>query len=82
LFGYFTHEAVEHYETIRLKKSDDTTRKIPVMQYNLYRYIIAIDHFKNELYTFSQPISRKAKTEKKGISQDTRPDQQQKLPRV
>jgi anthranilate synthase component 1 len=50
LFGYFTHEAVEHFETIRLKKSDDTSKKIPVMQYYLYRYIIAIDHFKNELY--------------------------------
>ncbi|HEY9534744.1 MAG TPA: chorismate-binding protein, partial [Mucilaginibacter sp.] len=56
LFGYFTHEAVEHFETIRLKESDDTTRKIPTMQYNIYRYIIAIDHFKNELYTFhNQP---------------------------
>jgi anthranilate synthase component 1 len=56
LFGYFTHEAVEHFETIRLKKSDDATRKIPVMQYNIYRYIIAIDHFKNELYIFhNQP---------------------------
>jgi anthranilate synthase component 1 len=56
LFGYFTHEAVEHFETIRLKKSDDTTRKVPEMQYNIYRYIIAIDHFKNELYIFhNQP---------------------------
>src|SRR5271154_6347986 len=52
LFGYFTHEAVEHFETIRLKKSDDQSRKIPVMQYHVYRYIIAIDHFKNELYIF------------------------------
>jgi len=56
LFGYFTHEAVEHFETIRLKESNDETRKIPVMQYNIYRYIIAIDHFKNELYIFhNQP---------------------------
>jgi len=56
LFGYFTHEAVEHFETIRLKESADTTRKIPVMQYHVYRYIIAIDHFKNELYIFhNQP---------------------------
>ncbi len=56
LFGYFTHEAVEHFETIRLKESTDTTRKIPVMQYHIYRYIIAIDHFKNELYIFkNQP---------------------------
>jgi anthranilate synthase component 1 len=56
LFGYFTHEAVEHYETIKLKESDDTNRRIPVMQYHVYRYIIAIDHFKNELYIFhNQP---------------------------
>ena len=52
LFGYFTHEAVEHFETIRLKKSDAIERKIPVMQYHVYRYIIAVDHFKNELYIF------------------------------
>lgn len=56
LFGYFTHEAVEHFETIGLKKSADTSRKIPVMQYHIYRYIIAVDHFKNELYIFhNQP---------------------------
>lgn len=56
LFGYFTHEAVEHYETIRLKTDDDDYRKIPEMQYHIYRYIIAIDHFKNELYIFqNQP---------------------------
>ncbi|MGZ3945688.1 MAG: anthranilate synthase component I family protein [Mucilaginibacter sp.] len=52
LFGYFTHEAVEHFETIKLKESNDDTRKIPVMQYHIYRYIIAIDHFKNELHIF------------------------------
>ncbi|MDB5025367.1 MAG: anthranilate synthase component family protein [Mucilaginibacter sp.] len=52
LFGYFTHEAVEHFETIKLKQSSDDTRKIPVMQYHIYRYIITIDHFKNELYIF------------------------------
>ena len=52
LFGYFTHEAVEHFETIKLKQCDNDIRKIPVMQYHIYRYIIAIDHFKNELYIF------------------------------
>lgn len=61
LFGYFTHEAVEHFETIRLKESTDDTRKIPVMQYHIYRYIIAIDHFKNELSIFhNHPEGRPA----------------------
>lgn len=50
LFGYFTHEAVEHFEDIKLKKDEHDGRAIPVMQYHIYRYIIAIDHFKNELY--------------------------------
>jgi anthranilate synthase component 1 len=53
LFGYFTHEVVEHFETIKLKKDADDYRKIPTMQYHIYKYIIAIDHFKNELYIFN-----------------------------
>ncbi|HEY2581535.1 MAG TPA: anthranilate synthase component I family protein, partial [Mucilaginibacter sp.] len=43
LFGYFTHEAVEHFETIRLKEGDGDIRKVPVMQYHIYKFIIAID---------------------------------------
>ncbi|NCD68603.1 anthranilate synthase component I family protein [Mucilaginibacter agri] len=53
LFGYFTHEAVEHFETIHLKKDENNYRQIPEMQYHIYKYIIAIDHFKNELYIFN-----------------------------
>jgi len=52
LFGYFTHEAVEHFETIKLKQTESNPRAVPVMQYHVYRNIIAIDHFKNELYIF------------------------------
>ncbi|WP_017260262.1 anthranilate synthase component I family protein [Pedobacter arcticus] len=50
LFGYFTHEAVEFFEDIKLKTDDNDEREIPTFQYHVYRYIIAIDHFKNELY--------------------------------
>ncbi|WP_158825314.1 anthranilate synthase component I family protein [Mucilaginibacter lacusdianchii] len=56
LFGYFTHEAVEHFETIRLKQADEDPRRIPTIQYHIYRYIIAIDHFKNELYIFQNQL--------------------------
>jgi anthranilate synthase component 1 len=56
LFGYFTHEAVEHFETIKLKETADNPRKIPVMQYHIYSYIIAVDHFKNELYIFHNQV--------------------------
>ncbi len=50
LFGYFTHEAVEYFEDIKLKTDENDEREIPTFQYHIYRYIIAIDHFKNELY--------------------------------
>lgn len=50
LFGYFTHEAVTYFEDIQLKADNRKDRSIPTMQYHVYRYIIAIDHFKNELY--------------------------------
>jgi len=51
LFGYFSHEIVAHFETIKLKAEEaEDVRKIPEMQYFVYRYIIAVDHFKNELY--------------------------------
>jgi len=56
LFGYFTHEAVEHFETIKLKVTEENPRRIPEMQYHIYRYIIAIDHFKNELYIFENGL--------------------------
>jgi len=72
LFGYFTHEAVEHFETIRLKKSSDTTRKIPIMQYHVYRYIIAVDHFKNELYIFQN--KPKGERENHGLERPVRPN--------
>lgn len=62
LFGYFTHEAVEHFETIRLKVVENNPRKVPVMQYHIYRYIIAIDHFKNELFIFNNQPDGDANT--------------------
>jgi anthranilate synthase component 1 len=62
LFGYFTHEAVEHFETIKLKETADNPRKIPVMQYHIYSYIIAVDHFKNELYIFHNQVEGQPET--------------------
>lgn len=50
LFGYFAYETIEHFEDIKLGASDADGRSIPLMQYHVYRYIIVIDHFKNELY--------------------------------
>ena len=49
LFGYFTWNAIPHFEDITFTSATPDEDKIPVMQYHIYRYIIAIDHFKNEV---------------------------------
>lgn len=52
LFGYFTFDTVTHFEDIELKSPAHSGRDIPYLQYNVYRYVIAIDHFRNQLYIF------------------------------
>jgi anthranilate synthase component 1 len=52
LFGYFTFDAVAHFEDITLTAPLDEQRNIPFLQYHVYKYVIAIDHFRNELYIF------------------------------
>lgn len=56
LFGYFTFDTVAHFEDIELGSEPDERRKIPSLQYHVYRYIIAIDHFRNELYLFEHRL--------------------------
>lgn len=52
LFGYMTYDSVRYFDDIQLKEDPDDTRKIPDLQYSVYQYVIAINHFKNELYIF------------------------------
>ncbi|TYP90060.1 anthranilate synthase component 1 [Sphingobacterium allocomposti] len=52
LFGYFTFDAIEHFEDITLTTPPDQAREIPHLQYHIYKYVIAIDHFRNQLYIF------------------------------
>lgn len=52
LFGYFAYETIELFEDIKLQTERNGERNIPLLQYHVYRYVIAIDHFKNELYIF------------------------------
>ena len=50
LFGYCTYDAVQFFETIRLSSFKKNQSEIPLMRYRLYQYVIAINHFKDEMY--------------------------------
>lgn len=49
VFGYSTYDAVQYFETIRFKNPVKEAYKIPEFRYNFFRFIIAINHFKNDL---------------------------------
>lgn len=51
LFGYSTYDAVQFFDTINLTTGNkQQTTEIPLMRYRLYQYVIAINHFKDELF--------------------------------
>jgi anthranilate synthase component I len=56
LFGYTAYDAIQFFETIRLKDQAVTSfepatgPEIPLVRYRLYQYVIVINHFKDELF--------------------------------
>ena len=60
LFGYFSYETIQYFEDIKLKSVASPGRQIPLLQYHVYRYIIAVDHFKNELHLIEHRTDEEA----------------------
>lgn len=54
-YGYATYDAVQFFETIKIK-SYKATPEIPLMRYRLYQYVIVINHFKNEMFLCENKI--------------------------
>jgi anthranilate synthase component I len=56
LFGYTSFDAVKFFDTIKATDDSQTsgavplTTEIPLIRYRLYQYVIAINHFKDELF--------------------------------
>ncbi|MBP2616096.1 anthranilate synthase component I family protein [Chryseobacterium jejuense] len=49
LFGYTSFEAVQFFENINLKAQSPEV-EIPILRYRLYQYVIAINHFNDEMH--------------------------------
>lgn len=57
LYGYFTFDAVQFFETVRFKKPSDTSNKIPFARYRFYQYVIAINHYRDELLLLENKVA-------------------------
>jgi len=49
IFGYSSYDAVQYFEDIQFSSEAPEEEQIPEIKYGFYRYIIAINHLKNEL---------------------------------
>ncbi len=56
IFGYTAYDAVRYFEDIEIISQD----KIPEISYSLYRHVIAIDHFQDELYLIENSLQTEA----------------------
>lgn len=55
LFGYMAYDSIRYFEDLTLQQ---TGPEIPDMIYSLYRYVIVVDHFHNEMTLFEhQPAT-------------------------
>ncbi len=52
VFGYIAYDAVRYFEDIETKTYTEKGKTIPDILYHAYRFVIAINHFNNELHIF------------------------------
>lgn len=50
LFGYIQYDSVNHFEDIHLQNT--ASSETPLIHYAVYKNMIVVDHFKNELHIF------------------------------
>lgn len=63
LYGYTSYDSVQFFETIPGAAFQENADAIPLMRYRLYQYVIAINHFKDELFICENELD--------GIAKDT-----------
>lgn len=61
IFGHFNFEAIQYFDTHDFDISKEKT-DIPDAKFILYKYILAIDHFKDEMYVLENSLQATVKT--------------------
>ncbi len=62
LFGYTTYDAIQFFEEGVARRFDEakdianSETQIPLMRYRMYQYVIAINHFKDEMFVCENKV--------------------------
>lgn len=54
-YGYTSYDAVQFFDSHQLQPPTQET-EIPLLRYRLYQYVIAINHFNDQMYIFENKI--------------------------
>lgn len=68
LFGHITYDSVSYFEDIQIQDVNEETA-IDQIYYQVFRYVIVINHFKNELYIFEHNYNGEETNDKTSLQQ-------------
>ena len=63
IFGYLGYPAVQSFEDINLHAPVPSENNIPAAIFQVYRYVVAINHFKDELFLFEHSYIQEGEKE-------------------
>jgi len=55
-YGYTSYDAIPFFENIKFKQLSEEN-KIPLLRYRLYQYVIAINHYNDEMFLIENKIA-------------------------
>ena len=68
-YGYVAYNAIQYFDTIKLKNHRTDSSEIPSIQFSFFKNIIAINHFKNEMVVIENLVEGETSKLDKLLSQ-------------
>lgn len=60
LFGFTAYDAVRYFERVNIRPRETRFESIPDMKYIFFRYVISLNHYKNELTIYERTLPHEA----------------------
>ncbi len=56
LFGYTAYDCVRYFDKVEISRKDPAFSDIPDMKYVLYRFVIKVNHYKNQMTVYEHTL--------------------------